>query len=99
MRGVVSSRRKLAAEVLVERTPEQGRAETAQLKRAMLDVGIPYECDECSIVEWCGQPLVLDIDHIDGRYWDNRQHNLRFLCPNCHRQTDTHGAKNIARLR
>ena len=34
--------------------------------------------------------------HIDGRGWDNRPENLRFLCPNCHAQTDTFCSKNRA---
>jgi hypothetical protein len=33
--------------------------------------------------------LRLEIDHIDGDYHNNEEWNLRFLCPNCHTQTDT----------
>jgi hypothetical protein len=32
-------------------------------------------------------PLTLEVDHIDGDYRNNLISNLRFLCPNCHRQT------------
>ena len=32
-------------------------------------------------------PLTLEVDHIDGDYRHNLLGNLRFLCPNCHRQT------------
>ncbi len=31
----------------------------------------------------------LEVDHIDGDYHNNEEWNLRFLCPNCHTQTDT----------
>ena len=31
----------------------------------------------------------------NGNFFDNRSENLRFLCPNCHSQTDTFGSKNI----
>ncbi len=36
---------------------------------------------------WQGLPLTLDVDHIDGECMNNCADNLRFLCPNCHRQT------------
>jgi protein-arginine kinase activator protein McsA len=47
--------------------------------------------------EWNGQPLRLQIDHINGNPVDNRQENLRFLCPNCHSQTINFGTKNVKR--
>jgi hypothetical protein len=42
---------------------------------------------------WRGRPLVLHVDHIDGRLWDCRPENLRFLCPNCHSQTPTYAGR------
>ena len=39
--------------------------------------------------------LVLQLDHINGDYRDNRLENLRLLCPNCHSQTETFGSKNL----
>ena len=35
----------------------------------------------------------LHVDHKNGNHSDNRVENLRFLCPNCHQQTDTWGCK------
>lgn len=56
---------------------------------------LPYKCAICECTdEWQGKPLSLQLDHINGINNDNRIENLRFLCPNCHSQTDTYGSKN-----
>lgn len=60
------------------------------LKADLLD----YECAWCNLTEWRGKPLTLHLDHINGINNDNRIENLRFLCPNCHGQTETWGNKN-----
>lgn len=52
-----------------------------------------YKCAECGIVDWQNKPLSMDIDHIDGDSTNNNPENLRILCPNCHRQTDSWGNK------
>lgn len=48
-----------------------------------------YKCEICNISEWQNKPLVLQVDHINGIHNDNRVENLRFICPNCHSQTET----------
>ena len=48
-----------------------------------------YCCDICSVTEWQGQHLTLELDHIDGKRDNNTLTNLRWLCPNCHSQTPT----------
>jgi len=51
---------------------------------------IPYTCSIClQDSSWCGQDLVLILDHINGIFNDNRISNLRFLCPNCNSQQST----------
>ncbi len=50
---------------------------------------LEYKCDICSIDTWNGKKLPLDLDHINGINDDHRKDNLRYLCPNCHSQTDT----------
>ena len=56
-----------------------------------------YECVECGNKgEWQGKPLSLHLDHIDGNRKNNTLDNFRWLCPNCHHQTDTWGVKNVS---
>ena len=49
--------------------------------------------EHCSICGheniWNNLPLVLQIDHIDGDIRNNAIENLRFICANCHTQTET----------
>ena len=59
---------------------------------------IDYKCSECGNTGfWNNKPLSLDLDHINGINTDDRLENLRFLCPNCHRQTETFAGKNVGK--
>lgn len=70
------------------------RCKSNVLRRALLESGVEYLCEICSISNWNGIALVLEIDHKNGKNWDNRKENLRFLCPNCHSQTENYSNKN-----
>ena len=52
-------------------------------------------CELCGIKDWEGQPLTLELDHIDGDNFNNSLGNLRFICPNCHSQTANFRGRNI----
>ena len=69
----------------------------ASLKQRLINEDIlTYRCSECGLSnEWNKKPLKLQLDHINGVYNDHRLENLRFLCPNCHSQTDTFAGKNV----
>ena len=55
-----------------------------------------YECSICGLKPfWNGKELSLTLDHINGNNKDDRLENLRWVCPNCDRQLDTFGTKNI----
>ncbi|WEH17672.1 HNH endonuclease [Streptomyces sp. VNUA24] len=79
-----------AHRVLVVLPAHAGRTNRAQLHRALTEVGVSYACASCgSTGEWLGRRITLQIDHVNGDWHDNRQENLRYLCPNCHALTDT----------
>jgi 5-methylcytosine-specific restriction endonuclease McrA len=60
---------------------------------------LKYECDICkNIGVWNNKSITLQLDHINGVRNDHRITNLRFLCPNCHSQTDTYSGRNIKHL-
>jgi hypothetical protein len=59
--------------------------------RARFEKINPQQCSKCDCIDWMGTPLILDLDHINGNRNDHRIENLRWLCPNCHRQTKTWG--------
>lgn len=85
-RGKISSRRLTAEEILVKRD-SGGRQKASLLVRALRECGVAHECKECGqLPEWRGNPLTLDVDHINEDWLDDRIENLRFLCPNCHSQ-------------
>lgn len=80
-------------DVLIENSPY---VSTNTLKKRLIKEGILE--NKCSL---CGQPpihngnpLSLQMDHINGIHDDHRLENLRILCPNCHSQTDTYAGKS-----
>lgn len=80
-------------EIMVENSTYQNI--TKLKERIIRDDIIPYQCAICGNTgEWMGQRLGLQLDHINGKHFDHRKENLRFLCPNCHSQTDTFSGKN-----
>lgn len=58
-----------------------------------------YRCAICDIgPEWCGKPMPLILDHINGINNDNRLENLRFVCSNCDSQLPTYKSKNKRKM-
>ncbi len=79
---------------------QKGIGRGAVRKRVLRAALLPYECAICRLgPQWLGKRLVLELDHINGIRDDHRLTNLRFLCPNCHSQTDTNGGRNCCRSR
>lgn len=79
-------------DILVENS---SYANISSLKNRLLkEKRLEYKCAICGLTEWLKQPISLHLDHINGIHNDHRIENLRFLCPNCHSQTETYAGKN-----
>ncbi len=78
---------------------ENSTISSTTVKRVLRrDKLIPYCCTKCpNTGEWLGQPLSLQLDHINGNNTDNRLVNLRWLCPNCHTQTPTYAGRRLVK--
>ena len=66
--------------------------------------GLPDRCDNAKCfyhqgpLIWIGLPVPLILDHVNGNRRDSRPENLRYLCPTCAQQLDTHGGLNRGRV-
>ena len=55
-------------------------------------------CERCQNSEWLGNPIPLELHHVNGNPFDNRLENLQVLCPNCHALTDNHAGRGTHRV-
>ena len=70
-----------------------------KIKTKILEEGIKeYKCECCNLTEWLGQPIPLELHHIDGDKTNNVLSNFQLLCPNCHAFTDSYRGKNARKI-
>jgi hypothetical protein len=95
-----NQRRRAPEEIFVENTSAHPRrVRSSRLKSGMLEVGVKEQCALCELKTWFGDPMPLEVDHIDGDWRNNRIENLRLICPNCHSATNTYRGRNKGRTR
>jgi hypothetical protein len=77
-------------QVLVIR--QTGRRRHAHvLRRVLIESGRPYRCAtvRCPVAgQWLDRPIMLQVNHKNRNWLDDRAENLEFLCGNCHSQTE-----------
>ena len=72
-----------------------GSVLSRHIKRYMLEKN-DYSCEECGC-NWVNpksNKTILEIHHIDGNAFNNKEENLKVLCPNCHAMTDNYKNNN-----
>jgi len=73
---------------------ECGEIKDRHTLRRVLSKTKGYKCVSCNIETWNNKPITLQVNHIDGDCTNNIPNNLELICPNCHSQTETWGARN-----
>jgi len=56
-----------------------------------------YRCEDCGLDSWKGKSLPLEVEHVNGLNFDNKEENVKLLCPNCHSLTPTWRGRNKGR--
>ena len=80
-------------DILVENS---SYSNTSSIRMRLIREGYKeHKCEKCYNTEWLGEPISLELNHINGINNDHRIENLELLCPNCHAQTCNYRGKNI----
>lgn len=85
--------------LLIKRTDGK-RRHAFKLRRALIESGREYKCFVCGQEgTWNGKKLMLQVEHKNKDWLDDRPENVEFICPNCHSQTNGWcGSKGFAEI-
>ena len=72
---------------------EEGKADPRTIKNFLIETR-GSKCWSCDSEEWMGQPIPLELEHVDGNSQNNSLDNLKILCCNCHAPTPTFKNRN-----
>jgi hypothetical protein len=100
LNGLKTGNTKLSKEDAMDIIFKKGHEKRKQIRFYVRHYNLIDEvCLECGMKPyWNNKPLVLHLDHINGDPCNNELSNLRWLCPNCHSQTNTY-ARNKSGVR
>jgi len=80
---------------LIEYLENSKDIQSNKVRKKLLEEGYKeHKCECCGQTEWLGQPIPLELHHIDGNRHNNNLNNFQLLCPNCHAFTDSYRGKN-----
>ena len=62
---------------------------------------VPKEikCEICGNTEWLGQPIPLELHHVDRNHYNNDLNNVKIICPNCHALQPGNSGANMKSVR
>lgn len=83
---------------LLEYLRESKDIQSNKIRLKLLKEGYKeYRCECCGLTEWLGEPIPLELHHIDGNRFNNEISNFQLLCPNCHAKTSSYCGKNCSK--
>lgn len=83
---------------LIEYLANSKDIQSNKVRKKLLEDGYKeHKCECCGNTKWMGQPIPLELHHIDGDRHNNIIENFQLLCPNCHAFTDSYRGKNSAK--
>lgn len=56
-----------------------------------------HKCESCNNTHWLGEPIPLEMHHLDGDRKNHKPNNVVLYCPNCHSKTDNFKSKNVGK--
>lgn len=92
------NQKQMSYEDFLQKLHKNSSMNSHQLRNKLIKFGFKEQkCESCGLTEWMGNPIKLELHHIDGDHYNNELENLQILCPNCHSLTSNYGVYNSTR--